>query len=305
MLETNYYKILGVDKKADNSEIKKAYRKLAMKYHPDHTKGDKLAEDKFKEISEAYAVLSDKEKRKQYDEFGSAGFRQRYSQEDIFGGSDLGDILKEFGFGGSNFFRGNPGGRKFSFNSGCPFGAGQRQQWAKIKGSDLIYELPLTLQELTTGTSKTISFQHKGHLEKITVQIPKGLIAGKKLRLQGKGEQGQSGGPPGDLYIQSKVIDDPVYRVKGYDLYINRDIKLSDAILGTSISVPTLDSKKLSLKIPSGSKHKTKLRLPGHGLPHTNGKEKGDLFVTINVDMPKHLSTEQKKIIKNLARAGL
>ena len=146
MPETDYYKILGLNKSASAEEIKKAYRKMAMKYHPDHTKGDKAAEEKFKQISEAYAVLSDKEKRKQYDTFGSSGFHQRYSQEDIFKGFDFADIFREFGFGGMNFSSGGRGGSRFSFG-GDPFG-GRARQAAQTKGSDLVYELPLTLQEV-------------------------------------------------------------------------------------------------------------------------------------------------------------
>lgn len=300
----DYYKTLGVAKNASGEEIKKAYRKLAMKYHPDHTKGDKTAEEKFKKVSEAYAVLSDKEKRRQYDEFGSAGFHQRFSQEDIFKGFDFADILKEFGFGGSGSFSGRAGGTRFSFGSGGPFGAYQRQQ-APTKGSDLVYELPLTLQEVATGTTKTISFQHKGRSEKITVTIPKGMISGKKLRLAGKGEPDPYGGPAGDLFIQSKVIGDSLFNVEGHDITINREIKLTDSILGTHISVPTLEGKSLNLKIPPGTKHKTKMRLARHGLPHMKGQARGDLYVLIHVILSKKLTKEQKKLIEELARTGL
>jgi curved DNA-binding protein len=211
----DYYKILGVNKNASAEEIKKAYRKLAMKYHPDHTKGNKSAEEKFKKISEAYAVLSDAEKRKQYDMYGSEGFSQRFSQEDIFRGFDFSDILREFGFGGSGVFSGRGGSKRFSFGSGTSFGGspfgGVSGQQAQLKGSNLVYELPLTLHEVMTGTSKTVSFDHKGRTEKVTVKIPKGMITGKKLRLSGKGEPSPYGGPPGDLYVQAKVIDDPMY----------------------------------------------------------------------------------------------
>ena len=303
MPETDYYKILGVNKNASDEELKKAYRKLAMKYHPDHTKGDKNAEEKFKKISEAYAVLSDKEKRKQYDTFGSTGFQQRYSQEDIFRGFDFGDIFREFGFGGAGPFGG--GGMKFSFGSESPFGGFQRQQQAQTKGSDLVYELPLTLQEVATGTSKTVSFQHQGRSEQITVKIPKGMISGKKLRVAGKGEPSPYGGSRGDLYIQAKVLKDPVYEVKGHNLFIKKEIKLSEAILGSNISVPTLNSKELSLKIPPGTKHKTKMRLSGHGLPRMHGKGQGDLYVHIYVIMPKKLTKNQKKLIEQLAETGL
>jgi curved DNA-binding protein len=304
MAETDYYKILGVNKSASKDDIKKAYRKLAMKYHPDHTKGDKSAEEKFKKISEAYAVLSDAEKRKQYDTFGSAGFQQRYSQEDIFRGFDFDTILNDL-FGGSGRFGGAGNGMRFSFGGGSPFGGYQQQQQASPKGSDLVYELPLTLKEAASGTQKTVSFQHQGRSEKLTVKIPKGMISGKKLRIAGKGEPSPYGGPSGDLYIKAKVLRDPMYDVKGHDLYINRDIKLSEAILGANISVPTLDGKTLSLKIPPGSKHKTKMRLPGHGLPRMDGKGQGDLYVRIHVIMPKELSKKQKDLIDQLADSGL
>jgi curved DNA-binding protein len=194
---------------------------------------------------------------------------------------------------------------RFSFGGGSPFGGYQQQQQAPPKGSDLVYELPLTLKEAATGTRKTVSFQHQGRSEKITVKIPKGMISGKKLRIAGKGEESPYGGPSGDLYIKAKVLSDPIYDVKGHDLYINRNIKLSEAILGSNISVPTLDGKTLSLKIPPGSKHKTKMRLPGHGLPHMDGKSQGDLYVRIHVHMPKELSKKQKDLIDQLADAGL
>ena len=303
MDKRDYYETLNISRDAGDDEIKRAYRKLAMQYHPDHTKGDKNAEEKFKKISEAYAVLSDKEKRKQYDTFGSNGFQQRYSQEDIFRGFDFGDIFREFGFGGAGPFGG--GGMRFSFGSESPFGGSQRQQQAQTKGSDLVYELTLTLQEVATGTSKTVSFQHQGRSEKITVKIPKGMISGKKLRVAGKGEPSHYGGSRGDLYIQAKVLKDPVYEVEGHNLFIKKEIKLSEAILGSNISVPTLNSKELSLKIPPGTKHKTKMRLSGHGLPRMHGKGQGDLYVHIYVIMPKKLTKNQKKLIEQLAETGL
>lgn len=305
MSATDYYKILGVKRNAPAEEIKKAYRKLALKYHPDHAKGDKSAEEQFKKISEAYAVLSDKEKRQQYDTFGSAGFHQRYSQEDIFRGFDFADILKEFGFGGSDRFTNTSNGFRFSFGGDSPYSFHSKQQQARQKGSDLVYELPLTLQEIATGTSKTISLQHQGRSETLTVKIPKGMISGKKLRLAGKGETGPFGGPAGNLYIKSKVITDPVYGDQGHDLVVKREIKLSEAILGATISVPTLSRKELSLKIPPGTKHKTKMRLAGHGLPHMNGKDQGDLYVHIHINMPNKLSEKQKKLVEQLADTGL
>ena len=304
-MSEDYYKILGINKGASDAEIKKAYRKLAMKYHPDHTKGDKSAEEKFKKISEAYAVLSDKDKRKEYDTFGSEGFRQRFSQEDIFRGFDFGDIFKEFGFGGADFSGTRGGGRRFNFGQGSPFNFAGGQQQARVKGSDLVYELPLTLREVATGASKTVSFQHQGRSENLTVKIPQGLITGKQMRLAGKGNPSPYGGPSGDLYIKSKVLDDRMFSVQEYDLYLNQALKLSEAILGITISVPTIDDKQLSLKIPSGTKHGTKMRLSGHGLPHMKDGKKGDLYVRIQLIIPKNLTKEQKKLVEDLAATGL
>ncbi len=317
MAQKDYYKILGVDKNASQEDIKKAYRKLAMKYHPDHSSGSKENEEKFKEISEAYAVLSDPEKRKQYDTYGDEDFRQRYTQEDIFKDADLGDILREFGFGGSSFFsfggRGKSGRKtQFSFDPESMFGFGgtagarQQQAGARMKGRDLEYELPLTLQEIATGVTKTVTVQTpSGGTEALTVKIPKGLITGKKVRLSGKGEPSPYGGPAGDLYIRSKIAEDPVFEHKDYDLYVNREIKLTDALLGTKINVPTIGGKQLSMKIPPGTNHKNKLRISGQGLPHMRGGGKGDLYVVVNVKMPAKLDKKQKELVKSLAETGL
>ncbi len=302
----DYYQLLGIKKNASDADIKKAYRKLAMKYHPDHTKGDKAAEERFKKISEAYAVLSDKKKRKEYDTFGAEGFQQRFTQEDIFRGFDFGDIFREFGFGGDFYSgRGRSSGTRFNFGGGGPFGSQGGHQQARMKGADLVYELPLTLKEVATGTSKTISLQHQGYSEKVTVKVPKGLISGKKLRLAGKGSASPLGGPPGDLFIQAKVTHDPVYQVENHDLYMNQELKLSELILGTSISVPTLDDKKLNLKIPPGTKPGTKMRMSGHGLPHMKSSKKGDLYVKIQLKLPKKLTDEQKKLVTELAATGM
>lgn len=307
MTEKDYYKLLGVEKNAGTNEIKKAYRKLAMKYHPDHAKGDKAAEEKFKQISEAYAVLSDPEKRKDYDTYGATGFQQRFSQEDIFRNFDFSDIFREFGFnaGGSSA---KDGGFRFSFGGGNPFGStfgGRGRQPAAVKGSDLVYEMPLTLHEVAKGCSKSVTLQHQGRADTISIKIPKGMIDGKKLRLAGKGEPSPYGGPAGDLYIVSKVMPDSMFSAENFDLHVNREIKLTQALLGTQISVPTIDGKELTLKIPPGTRHKTKMRLAGHGLPHMRESQRGDLFVTVLVEMPKLLTSEQQTIVRQLAESGL
>lgn len=310
----DYYKILGVEKTANADEIKKAYRKLALKYHPDKTKGDKALEEKFKKISEAYAVLSDPEKRNQYDTFGSAGFQQRFSQEDIFRNFDLGDILKEFGFGGSmggGFSSFSRGGRQSGFSGGNPFfqnagqgGFGQRQR-PPVKGKDIEYEIPLTLYELIHGTKKTITVSQDGSTRAIEVNIPKGLTEGKKIRLAGKGETSPTGGPAGNLYIRSQFIPADGYSVEGNDVLFSKQVLLSQALLGGSLDITTPDGMTLSLKLPPGTNHKAKLRIPGKGIPEMKGAGCGDLFVVIHVTMPKELTARQKELIQQLQQTGL
>lgn len=314
MTRKDYYQILGVAKDATQDDIKKAYRKLAMKYHPDHSSGSKESEDRFKEISEAYAVLSDPEKRKQYDTFGSENFQQRYSQEDIFREFDIGDILKEFGFGGASFF--TSGGRRGTGRSGAHhtfdpenmFGytgrSGGRQM--QMKGNDIEYEIPLTVQEIASGATKTITLTTPaGKPERLTIKVPKGLITGKKMRLAGKGEANPYGGEPGDLYIRSKVMEDPVFEPKEYDLYINAEIKLSESLLGTRITIPTVDGKQLSLKVAAGTRPKSKLRVAGQGLPYMKGGGKGDLYVVVDIKWPGQLDKKQKELVKQLSETGL
>lgn len=305
MAEKDYYSILGVSKTATEDEIKKAYRKLAMKYHPDKTKGDKASEDKFKQISEAYAVLSDKEKRQQYDTFGSTGFQQRYTQEDIFRNFDFSDILRDLGLGGA-FGSGKRGKTRFTFSSGGagfdPFGGGAQYP---VKGNDLVYEMGLTVEELMNGAQKTLSFQHGGRSENISVKIPKGLVPGKKLRLSGKGEPGTFGGPAGDLYIESTLIPDPRFEIKGMDIYVHKSIKLTEALLGTSLTVQTASGKELCLKVPAGAKPGTKMRLVGHGLPYMNESRNGDLYVQLDVIIPARLTPEQHELVLQLAKTGL
>ncbi len=297
MSEMDYYKILGVEKTASDTEIKKAYRKLAMKYHPDHSKGDKEAETKFKEISEAYAVLSNKEKRKQYDMFGSTEFHQRFSKEDIFNGFDLGSILREFGFGARG------GGMHFTFGGNNQFN--EQRYMRRVKGSDMVYEIPITLKEAVNGGSRTISLDHTGKKETISVKIPKGMITGKKIRLQEKGYSGSYGGSPGDLYIQAELKEDPFYKTEGYDIIIEHAVSISDSLLGTNITIDDVSGNSLTIKVPPCTKHKTKFRIPNRGIPYMNDDRCGDLYISILVDIPKELNKKQEKLVKQLKEAGL
>ncbi len=315
MTAKDYYKILGIPKSASSDEIKKAYRKLAMKYHPDRNKDDKDAEAKFKDISEAYAVLSDKEKRKQYDMYGSEGFQNRFTQEDIFRDFDFGSIFREFGFEtgghGRNIFSQIFGGTaRDNFGSGrsryhSPFGA-QTGMSKPSKGKDIVYQLAITLDEALKTSEKLISYQNEAHKqEKVSVKIPAGISTGKKLRLRGKGYPGMNGGPNGDLYIQVKVLDHPLFKREGDDLFLTKDVKYSEAVLGSEVDVPTLDKKTLRLKIPPGSQGNARFRLKGYGMPHMNGQGQGDAYVILNIAVPKALNKKQEDLVKKIKEAGL
>jgi curved DNA-binding protein len=296
MATRDYYELLGVKKDAKPEEIKKAYRKLAVKYHPDKNPGDKQAEERFKEISEAYAVLSDVEKRKQYDQFGSDGFHQRFSQEDIFRGVDINDLFRDMGFGSSDAFSrifGGGGGR-----GGFSFRQGPR------KGEDLAMEVQVSLREAALGGEKRLGFQHGGQREELSVKIPAGIEDGAQLRVKGKGSGGGGGGPAGDLYLTIRVGGDPVFIREGDDLVVERQIRFSEAALGTTLDVPTLDTPK-RIKVPAGVQSGTKIRLKGCGITHRGGSGKGDLYLKIAVKVPELVTGEQKKLLEQLAEAGL
>ncbi len=315
MAESDYYQVLGVGRAASPEEVKKAYRKLALKYHPDKNPGDKKAEEQFKRVSEAYAVLSDSGKRKQYDTVGSTGFHQQYSNEDIFRGADFSgfgfdpeDLLGMlFGGGGGQRTRGFRmtfgGGGAQGFDLGDLLGGG-RGGGVPHRGHDISFELPITLEEAHTGTEKTVRYLQGGQTREITVKIPAGIATGKKLRLAGKGEPGPRGTGPGDLYFLITVLDHPLYRREGDDLSLEQDVPFSQACLGAVIEVPTPQGPK-KIKLPPGSGHQTNIRLKGYGMPHLGGRGRGDLYVAIRVQVPKKLSSAQKKMLEALAKEGL
>jgi len=306
----DYYEKLGVSKTSTPAEIKKAYRKLALKYHPDKNKGDKDAEAKFKEISEAYAVLSDAEKKKQYDTYGSTNFHQRYSQEDIFRGFDLNDILRQFGFGGAGAsgFRSNMGGMgggsSFSFfnqgQGGC--GGGCKSQ---TRGQDMTYQITVDLEEVLNGAERTITLRKNGSPQTVSVKIPKGIEEGKRLRLQGKGGASPDGGASGDLYLKVSIAENDGFQRSGDDLIVQKLISFSEACFGTKIEVETLEKKKFMVNVAPGTGQDSKLRIKGFGLPIGPMGERGDLYVRIGVAVPKELTPEQNEAVLKLQELGL
>jgi curved DNA-binding protein len=308
----DYYKTLGAKKDSTPTEIKKAYRKLALKYHPDKNKGDKKAEDKFKEISEAYAVLSDPEKKKQYDLYGSTNFHQRYSQEDIFRGFDLNDILRQFGVGGSaqsaNFRSGMGGNGRFNsfFSQGNGGGCGGGGcQPAPEKGQDMTYQINVSLEDVLNGAERTITLRKNGTSHNVSVKIPKGIEEGKKLRLQGKGGTSRNGGPPGDLYLKVEIAANDTFSRSGDDLIVQKLISFSEACFGTKLEIETLEGKKFMVKVAPGTVHDSRLRIKGYGLPVGPLGERGDLYVRIGVKVPKELTDDQKRVVEQLQASGL
>ena len=307
----DYYDVLGVKKGASDADIKTAYRKLAMKYHPDRNEGDKTAEDTFKEINEAYAVLSDAEKRQQYDMFGADGFRQRFSQDDIFRGTDFSTIFSEMGFGGDIFdqlFSGARGGQRRSgrFGGGQnPFGGGAGPGYQAMKGQDLESSVTVPFDLAFRGGKQRLALQRQdGGRISVDVTVPAGIESGKKLRLTGKGGPGPGGGMPGDLYVVVNVAPHPTFTRNGENLEVNARIDLTEALLGTTVTVPTMDEEK-QLKVPAGISPGKKMRVKGYGFPRMGETGTGDLYVKIDVTFPKSLSDEQRRLVEQLREAGL
>ena len=311
----DYYKILGVSKSASQEEIKKKYRKLAVKYHPDKNKGDKEAEEKFKELSEAYNVLGDAEKRKQYDELGSnwnryqqsgggfnwseyardqgagGGYRSRGSG---FEGADFSDFFSDFFGGGSNPFAGGSGGFR-----------GWQQQ--NQRGEDYQASTEIPLQDAYSGSTRLINLEGR----QIRLTLKPGIANNQILKLKGKGGPARGGqGPNGDLYLTIKIADDPHFSRNGDDLYTTLKVPVYTAMLGGKVSVPTLDGQVV-LTLKEGTQNGKMLRLKGKGMPfYKNPNQYGDLYVTIHVELPEALTTQERELltqlqsIKNGAYAG-
>ena len=317
------YKTLGVDKKADAAAVKAAYRRLARQYHPDKNPGDQAAEEKFKKISEAYDILSDPEKKREYDSLGREAFYTR-------------------GFGGSGYQR--PDFSDFSFEDiwGDLFGGartGRRRgsfggRAARPgRGEDLASSVSLSFREAALGTEVSLeatilqtcsACQGQGFLaagggvrscpdcggrgrvgrpQSLKAKIPAGIQEGQKIRLQGKGTPGEGGGPPGDLLVEVTVRPDPVFTRAGRDLNAELPVSLYDLLLGGTVEAPTLTGRA-SLKVPAGARNGARLRLKGQGLPAARQEASGDLYVTLKAVLPGKLSAEARALVERLAEAA-
>ena len=332
-MNKDYYEALGVSRSATQEEIKKAYRKLAKKYHPDTNKNNPSAEEKFKEISIAYEVLSDEKKKSLYDKYGEMGLNpnfnpeeyEKYSQYRNFrGGSPYGDgTYREYrytgngqdfsdlfenlfhgGFSGGDF--GSSGGRYGGFgSSGDPFGGfaggeyagGNSARYRQQKGSDYTTKINLTFDEAVHGCKKTIRFQDdQGQTQTIEVTIPAGIDTGKKIRVKGKGGQGHGG--KGDLYLEAVVGTRQGYERRENDIYVTVKIPFTTAVFGGEIVVPTLHGD-VKCKVRPGSQCGSKIRLRGKGVPVMGQKnKKGDQYVIIEIEVPTNLSEESRRKLR-------
>lgn len=278
-LEKDFYKVLGVEEKASKDEIKRAYRKLAQKYHPDANKGDENAERRFKEISEAHSILSNDEKRKEYDEIrryagaggGPFGFRPgggrdvRVDFGDIFGG-EAGDIFGDI------------------------FGFGPRQR----RGQDLETEAHLSFEEAVEGTTFELANGTR-------VRIPPGVSNGARIKVAGKGGPGPAGSPPGDLYVRVHVAGHPLFKLKkNGDIEVPLPVTIAEAALGAKIQVPTLD-RAVTLKVPAGSRSGKVLRVKGKGGMRSGGT-RGDLLARIEIEVPQKLTRRERELLEEFER---
>lgn len=299
----DYYEILGVPRNADAKAIKKAYRQLAREYHPDAKPGDKAAEEKFKQINEAYEVLSDPEKRAKYDQFGREW--QRYQQAGSAGGFDwsrwannpnvqyAGNVEDLFGTMGdsgfSSFFDFLFGGSRGGFTGG-------RTRPMQQRGQNIEQKVEISLAEAYHGGTRTLS--KDGVLRE--VKIPKGVRTGSKIRLSGEGQAGFGGGRAGDLFLVVEVMPDPRFERQGDDLYTTVDVPLYTAVLGGKLGVKTMDGI-VQLTIPAGTQNGTKFRLNGKGMPRLkNPDEHGNLYAVVNVVLPTRLSDKERALFEQL-----
>jgi len=308
----DYYETLGVSKNATEDEIKSAFRKLARKFHPDVAKDKKVAEEKFKQINEAYEVLSDPEKRKKYDQLGAnwnqpGGFQPPpdWGGAQPGGGfhqwSGDGDGGVQFEFGGtgfSDFFEAFFGGGRGRSAFG---GFGGREATAE-RGADVEADILVTLEEALHGSTRTVSLRRPGSnkVETYQVRIPRGVHEGQRIRLAGQGEAGARGGKSGDLFLRVRLAKHPDFTVEGSDLIHEVKIAPWQAVVGTELKVPTLEGT-VRLKVPPGTQGGQRFRLRERGLPSASGS-RGDLYVIIQIQIPKKLSEREREIWNQIAK---
>lgn len=307
-LQKDFYKVLGVSKDADEATIKKAYRKLARTWHPDQNKGNPEAEERFKEIGEAYTVLSNPEQRQQYDAIramGAGGFRggaggagaSGVNFEDIFGafgGGNGGNVRFSTSGSGAGFNLDDILGAFGGFGGGSSRGSSPYQQ-APQKGEDLHASTRITLKQSLGGVNIKLAVSGKP----MTVKVPKGIKDGQSVRLRGKGKASINGGSAGDLIVTIHVEEDPVYSREGNDLRMTLPVTFAEATLGANVELPLIDGSTVTVKVPAGSDSGRTLRLKGRGVATKKGT--GDLLATISVVVPKDLTPEQLDSIKSLA----
>ncbi len=301
----DYYKILGVDRDSSEEEIRKAYRTLARKYHPDLNPNNKQAEEKFKEINEAHEVLSDSSKRKQYDALGSSwqhgqefrvppGFEGRFqrgrgapSYEFHFGGTGFSDFFESlFGAGRSTAGR----SENDSFVDEEVFSS---------RGQDIEGDIMITLDEAFRGSTRSITMERNGIKETYKVKIPPGIEQDSRIRLGGQGKAGMGHGESGDLYLRVRIAPHPYLHFEGEDLVYDLELSPWEAVLGTTVTISILD-QKFKLKIPPGTQNGQRLRLRGQGFPRL-GKPRGDLIVLTHIEVPKSIAATERKAWEELA----
>ena len=319
----DYYRVLGVTPKATDDEIKKAFRSLARKYHPDVAKDKKSAEEKFKEINEANEVLSNPESRRKFDELGAdwkAGSESR-PQPGRAGGRSAGrgpqsgeDEFEFEGTGFSDFFEQFFGGRAGQPRGASPFGAqgfanNRQEPEAALRGRDIQGDILITLDEVLNGAMRAISVRRTNartgqeETETYQVRIPKGVQAGQTIRVSGKGGEGANGGRAGDIYLRVRYAQHPDWQVSGSDLIGHLELAPWEAVLGATVPVRTFEGT-LSVKVPAGFRQGQKLRFRGKGLP-AGADKRGDLYVEVSIQIPSQISKEEERLWKELAIASV
>lgn len=298
MARKDLYSILGVSRNASEEDLKKAYRKLALKYHPDKNPGDRVAEEKFKEVSEAYEVLRDPKKRQAYEQFGTTNpFGTTPGANPFEGFNDFGGFTRGPGA--------DPFQDAFSDVFSDMFTGGRRRGGPRAqKGADLKYSLQISFEEAATGCEKTISFVRKkgtkDETAKLSISIPAGVKPGQRLKLRSEGDYPEGSTSPGDLYVIVSLHEHILFRRRDNDVHLELPISITDAILGTTLEVPTITGKA-SLVIPPSTHPGQVFRLKGKGFPDVAGQGSGDMLVRVIIDVPQDLDEEEKKIFQKLS----